>query len=79
MCDTCPGSVSYSGLITVTVLLTSGPVWQGGEGQVVLEEAEGWRGVDRALRQGCDQLEEGYIASSTGDLAAALSSRTQQG
>ena len=60
MCDPCPGSMSYGGLITVTALLAllaSGPAWQCGEGQAVLEpcllaEAEGWRGVERALGQG---------------------------
>ena len=84
MCDPCPGSVSYSGLITVTALLASGPAWQCAEGQAVLEpcllaEAEGGRGVERGLGQGCNRLEEGYIASSTRGLAAALGSRTQQG
>ena len=54
MCDPCPGSVSYSGLIPVTALL--GPAWQCGEGQAVLEpcllaEAEGGRGVERGLGQ----------------------------
>ena len=75
--------MSYSGLITVTALLASGPAWQCGEGQAVLEPcllavAEGWWGVERALGQGCDRLEEVYITSSTGGLAAALGSRTQQ-
>ena len=41
--------------------------------------AEGGRGVERGLGQGCNRLEEGYSASSTRGLAAALGSRTQQG
>lgn len=39
----------------------------------------GLEGCGEGAGAGCDRLEEGYIASSTGGLAAALGSRTQQG